>query len=36
MHLENDGIRPLDKDYRVEVDRDFKRVYREGLDPIVQ
>ncbi len=31
MHLENDGIRPIDKAYRSEVDRDFKRVYREGL-----
>lgn len=31
MHLENDGIRPSDKEYRVEVDRDFKRVYRDAL-----
>ncbi len=31
MHLENDGIRPLDQDYRTEVDRDFKRVYRQAL-----
>ena len=31
MHLENDGIRPLDKEYRTAVDRDFKRVYRDAL-----
>jgi len=31
IHLENDGIRPLDKEYRSEVDRDFKRVYRTAL-----
>jgi hypothetical protein len=29
--LEADGIRPTDKHYRWEVDRHFKRLYREGL-----
>ena len=31
IHLEDDGIRPIDKEYRWEVDRHFKRLYREGL-----
>ena len=31
MHLEDDGIRPIDRDYRWQVDRHFKRLYREGL-----
>lgn len=31
MHLENDGIRPIDKHYRWDVDHQFKRIYREGL-----
>ncbi len=31
MHLEADGIRPVDKEYRWEVDRHFKRLYRDGL-----
>ena len=31
IHLEDDGIRLVDKDYRWEVDRHFKRLYRDGL-----
>ena len=31
MHLEADGIRLADKEYRWEVDRHFKRIYRDGL-----
>lgn len=31
MHLEADGIRLTDKEYRWEVDRYFKRIYRDGL-----
>lgn len=31
IHLEDDGIRPIDKEYRWEVDRHFKRLYRDGL-----
>ncbi len=31
MHLENDGIRLVDKEYRWEVDRHFKHLYRDGL-----
>ncbi|TMJ22343.1 MAG: hypothetical protein E6G95_20905 [Alphaproteobacteria bacterium] len=31
MHLEDDGIRPIDKEYRRAVDREFKRLYRDGL-----
>jgi len=31
IHLEDDGIRPIDRNYRWEVDRHFKRLYREGL-----
>jgi predicted ATPase len=30
MHLEADGIRPIDPTYRVHVDKDFKAIYREG------
>jgi hypothetical protein len=30
MHLEADGIRPTDTHYRVEVDRYFKSIYRDG------
>lgn len=30
MHLEADGIRPVDPTYRVHVDKDFKAIYREG------
>lgn len=31
IHLEDDGIRLVDKDYRWEVDRHFKRLYRDRL-----
>jgi len=31
MHLEADGIRLVDKEYRWEVNRHFKRIYRDGL-----
>ncbi|UYN97742.1 MAG: AAA family ATPase [Enhydrobacter sp.] len=31
IHLEDDGIRLVDKEYRWEVDRHFKRIYRDGL-----
>jgi predicted ATPase len=31
MHLEDDGIRPIDKEYRRAVDREFKRLYRDRL-----
>lgn len=31
MHLENDGIRPIDPAYRSEVDAHFKAIYRDGL-----
>lgn len=30
MHLEADGIRPIDPTYRVHVDKDFKAIYRDG------
>jgi hypothetical protein len=31
IHLEDDGIRLVDKEYRWEVDRHFKRLYRDAL-----
>jgi hypothetical protein len=31
MSLEDDGIRPVDKQYRWDVDHQFKRLYRDGL-----
>jgi AAA domain len=31
MHLEADGIRLTDREYRWEVDRHFKHLYRDGL-----
>jgi hypothetical protein len=31
IHLEDDGVRLVDKEYRWEVDRHFKRLYRDGL-----
>ena len=30
VHLEQDGIRPVDPDYRDRVDAIFKQIYREG------
>jgi hypothetical protein len=30
VHLEQDGIRPVDPDYRDRVDALFKQIYREG------
>jgi hypothetical protein len=30
VHLEQDGIRPVDPDYRDQVDAIFKQIYREG------
>ena len=30
VHLEDDGIRPIDHAYRDAMDRIFKQIYRDG------